>query len=80
MVEPKEEKIYKKLSLVYHYLMRSVSYEDWAKYIYRLVAGRIPKHGRVLELGQQQVRGILQLLFPEYNCKRYIIGYAAQRR
>lgn len=51
MVELKEEKIYRKLPLIYHYLMRSVSYDEWARYIYRLIGGRVKKHGHVLELG-----------------------------
>ncbi len=66
MVELKEEKIYKKLPLIYHYLMRSVSYEKWALYIYRLIGDRVDKNKLVLELGAGNCKfaGYFSYYFP----------------
>ncbi|MGA7721820.1 MAG: class I SAM-dependent methyltransferase [Ignavibacteriaceae bacterium] len=46
-----ESKIYERLPLIYNYIMRSVNYSLWAKYIYSLVKDDIAGSSSVLELG-----------------------------
>lgn len=46
----KQVKIYEKLPLIYDYLMKSINYETWVKYIFSIVKSYVPRDGLVLEL------------------------------
>lgn len=44
-------KIYEKVADIYPYLMRTIRYDRWAKYIYEIVGSYVKKNDRILELG-----------------------------
>jgi ubiquinone/menaquinone biosynthesis C-methylase UbiE len=46
-----QKKIYDKVADIYPYLMRTIRYDRWAKYIYELVKSSVKKDSRILELG-----------------------------
>jgi len=47
----KRKKNYEKLSLIYSYLMRNISYKLWAQYLATVLNGLVLSTGKVLELG-----------------------------
>lgn len=44
-------KIYDKVAVIYPYLMRTIRYDRWARYIYEIVKSSIKKEDKILELG-----------------------------
>ncbi len=44
-------KIYDKVADIYPYLMRTIRYDRWAKYLYEIVKNSVKKDDRILELG-----------------------------
>jgi len=44
-------KIYNKVADIYPYLMRTIRYDRWAKYLYEIVKASVKKNDRILELG-----------------------------
>ena len=57
-------KIYDKVADIYPYLMRTIRYDRWAKYIYEVVKSSVKKNDRILELGAGN--GKLASHFKEY--------------
>ena len=45
------KKIYDKVADIYPYLMRTIRYDRWAKYLYEIVKSSVKKKSRILELG-----------------------------
>ncbi len=50
MVNP-NNKIYDKVADLYPYLMRTIRYDKWAKYLYEVVKTSVTKNDMILELG-----------------------------
>jgi SAM-dependent methyltransferase len=42
---------YEKVALIYPYLMRTIKYDQWANYLYKIVRSYVGKNSSVLELG-----------------------------
>ena len=59
-------KNYDKVSEIYPYLMRTIRYDRWAKYIYEIVKASVRKEDTILELGAGNGRlaGQLKNYFP----------------
>jgi len=51
MSNPSDTKIYIKVADIYPYLMRSIRYDKWAKYIYEVVKSSVKSTDTILELG-----------------------------
>ncbi len=50
-MENNSNKIYDKVADIYPYLMRTIRYDRWAKYLYEIVKNSVNKNDVILELG-----------------------------
>ncbi len=63
-MEINQNKIYDKVADIYPYLMRTIRYDKWAKYLYEIVKTSVNKNDIILELGAGN--GMLAEHFRQY--------------